>query len=63
MKKFRVSKGIAAIILNLDTRRKGAVNLTPRSVYLRDRTRYPANRRLVELQSRSTRRLREQKNL
>jgi hypothetical protein len=63
IKTFRVSNGIAAVNLNLDTRRKGAVNLTPRSVCLRDRTRYPVNRRLVEPQSRSTGRLREQKNL
>jgi hypothetical protein len=58
MKTFRVSKGIAAVILNLGTRCKGAVNLTPRSVYLRNRTRYPVNRRLAEPQSRFTRRLR-----
>ena len=63
MKTFRVNKGIAAVILNLDTRHKGAVNLTPRSVYLRDRTGYTVNRRLVDPQSLSTRRLREHKYL
>lgn len=63
MKTFRASKGIAAVISNLDTRRKGVVNLMPRSVYLRDRTRYPVNRGLVEPHSRSARRLREHKLL
>jgi len=56
IKMYLGSGGIAPRILNLDTRWNWVVTFTPRPFYLRGkRPRYPVDRRLSELQSRSGR--------
>jgi hypothetical protein len=53
--KVYMSRGIAPLILNLDTRWRWEVNFTPRPLYLRKNPWFPMNRRMSGPQSRSGR--------